>query len=160
MPAKKATAKKPVAKKAAAKKPVAKKATAKKPVAKKATAKKATAKKPVAKKTVAGKTVAKKTVAKKPVAKKTAKESRAAKLRGARPPGRASTPVERTTGAVRARQGDLIVLDSSQVGSPAREGTVVKVTRSAAGVSYRVKWVDGRETYITPAGGSVTIVRT
>lgn len=102
----------------------------------------------------------KKTTAKKAVAKKSSKEPRVAKVRETRPPGRASTPVERTTGAVRARKGDLIILDSAQVGSPAREGTVVKVTRSAAGVSYRVKWADGHETYITPAGGSVTIVRT
>ncbi len=114
----------------------AKKATAKKATAKKATAKKATAK------------------------KATAKKATAKKVRETRPSGRASTPVERTTGTVRARQGDLIILDSAQVGSPAREGTVVKVTRSAAGVSYRVKWADGHETYITPAGGSVTIVRT
>ena len=132
----------------------AKKAT-KKATAKKAATKKAATKKAGAKKATAGKTVAKKTVA-----KKVAKTSRAAKVRETRPPGRASTPVERTTGAVRARKGDLIILDSAQVGSPAREGTVVKVTRSAAGVSYRVKWADGHETYITPAGGSVTIVRT
>jgi hypothetical protein len=59
----------------------------------------------------------------------------------------------------RARQGDLIVVDSPQVGSPPREGEVLKVIHGEVSVSYRVKWADGHETLISPAAGSVTIVR-
>ena len=57
------------------------------------------------------------------------------------------------------RRGDLIVIDSPQVGSPPREGEVLKVIHGEVGVSYRVKWADGHETLIAPTAGSVTIVR-
>ena len=64
-----------------------------------------------------------------------------------------------STGAIRARRGDLIVIDSAQVGSPRREGEVLRVIHGAVSVSYRVKWADGHETLISPAAGTVTIVR-
>ena len=80
--------------------------------------------------------------------------------RGARAPGRAATPVRRaSTGAMQARRGDLIVIDSPQVGSPPREGEVLRVIHGEVSVSYRVKWADGHETLISPAAGTVTIVR-
>ncbi len=80
-------------------------------------------------------------------------------------------PAKKTTGkkattktpakevAIRPRRGDLIVIDSPQVGSPPREGEVLKVIHGEVGVSYRVKWTDGHETLIAPTAGSVTIVR-
>jgi Domain of unknown function (DUF1918). len=122
----------------------AKKASAKKATVKKATVKKATVKKATVKKaTVSGRT-----------------QGREPARRGAKPPGRAATPVRRTsTGAVQARRGDLIVIDSPQVGSPPREGEVLKVIHGEVSVSYRVKWADGHETLISPTAGTVTIVR-
>jgi len=60
---------------------------------------------------------------------------------------------------VQARRGDLIVIDSPQVGSPPREGEVLKIIHGEVSVSYRVKWADGHETLIAPSAGSVTIVR-
>jgi len=112
--------------------------------AKKATAKKATAKKATAKKATAKKATAKKATAKKATAR----------------PGRAATPVRRTsTGAIRARRGDLIVIDSLKVGSPPREGEVLRVIHGEVTVSYWVRWADGHETLISPAAGTVTFVR-
>jgi hypothetical protein len=63
-------------------------------------------------------------------------------------------------GIVKARKGDLIVIDSSQVGSPPREGEVLSIIHGEMSVSYRVKWADGHETLISPAAGSVRILRT
>jgi hypothetical protein len=100
--------------------------------AKKATTKKVTAKEATMKKAATKKTTAKKTAAKK-----------------------ASTQI----GAAKARRGDLIVIDSPAVGSPPREGEVLSITRGEMSVSYRVKWADGHETLISPAAGSVTILR-
>ena len=96
----------------------------------------------------------KKATAKKATAKKaTAKKATASH-------GRAETPVRRTaTGAIQARRGDRIVIDSPQVGSPPREGEVLRVIHGAIGASYRVKWADGHETLISPVAGTATIVR-
>lgn len=77
---------------------------------------------------------------------------------------KASSKKEIVTGAVaprdRARPGDLIVIDSPQVGSPAREGEIVKVIEGEISVSYQVRWGDGHETLITPAPGAARFVRT
>jgi hypothetical protein len=100
----------------------------------------------------ASKTTAKKTKAKKPPASKsTAKTSSAKGARSKKPATRASE---------RARPGDLIIIDSAQVGSPPREGEILKVTEGAFSVSYQVRWGDGRETTISPGGGTARIVRT
>ncbi len=114
-----------------------KKATAKKATAKKATAKKATAKKATAKKATAKKATAKKATAKKATAKKATVE----------------------VGATRARRGDLIVIPSPRVGSPPRQGEVLRVIHGALSVSYQVRWGDGHETLLSPGAGNVTIVR-
>ena len=103
----------------------------KKATAKKATAKKATAKKATAKKATAKKATAKKATAKKATAKK----------------------------ATEARRGDVIVVDSVQVGSPSREGEVLSVIHGSVTVSYRVKWTDGHESLIMPSAGTLTVVR-
>ena len=110
----------------------ASKATAKKTKAKKATASKSTAKSP-------------------PASKSTAKTSSAKGARSKKPATRASE---------RAQPGDLIIIDSPHVGSPPREGEILKVTVGAFSVSYQVRWGDGRETTISPGGGSARIVRT
>ena len=109
---------------------------AKKTTAKKTTAKKTTAKKTTAKKTTAKKTTARKTTVRKTKAKATAR-----------------------TATARARRGDLIVVDSPQVGTPPREGEVLRVIHGEIRVSYRVRWSDGHETLISPAAGAATIVR-
>ena len=88
---------------------------------------------------------AKKTTAKKPTARKTPVKKAAS--------GRASRPT------MSAKRGDLIVIDSSQVGSKPREGEVLEVIQGEVSVSYRVKWADGRQTLIAPGSGIARIVR-
>ena len=106
-----------------------------------------------AKKTAARKPSAKKATAKKATAKKATAKKATAKKAGARKPSSQQ-------GTTRARRGDLIVIDSPQVGSPPREGEVLRVIHGDVSVSYRVKWTDGHETLISPSAGTVTIVRT
>ncbi|HEY3213741.1 MAG TPA: DUF1918 domain-containing protein [Actinomycetota bacterium] len=55
--------------------------------------------------------------------------------------------------------GDLIVIDSPQVGSPPREGEVLEVIHGEVSVRYRVRWADGHETLIAPKSGTARIVR-
>ncbi|HEX2031731.1 MAG TPA: DUF1918 domain-containing protein [Actinomycetota bacterium] len=57
-----------------------------------------------------------------------------------------------------AKAGDRIVVESEQVGTPAREGEVLEVLRGASGPRLRVRWSDGRETVYTPSVGSARIV--
>ena len=97
------------------------------------------------------KTAAKKATAQKATAKKaTAKKATAKKAKGMK---------AKATDAMRARPGDVIVIDSPQVGSPPREGEVLKVIHGELSVSYRVKWSDGRETLLSPVAGAARIVR-
>jgi sRNA-binding protein len=112
--------------------PPKKKAVAKKKPAAKPAAKKKTSTKPVT--TI--KAAAKKTSGKKPAAKKTTSPS-------------APAP---------ARKGDMIVIDSSKVGSPAREGEVLEVIQGQISVSYRVQWPDGHQSLIAPGLGSARVV--
>ena len=106
-------------------------------------------KKNVAKKTPVAKkrsSAATKPVSKmKPATKKTAGKKPATKK--AMAPG---TP---------ARKGDLIVIDSSKVGSPPREGEVLEVIQGQISVSYRVQWPDGHQSLIAPGLGSARVVR-
>jgi hypothetical protein len=111
------------------------------------TAKKATAKKATARKATARKATARKATAR---ASSQRKETAA---RRATPSRRASTPT------ASGRSGDLIVIDSPQVGSPPREGKVLEVIHGEVSVSYRVRWADGLETLIAPRSGTARIVR-
>ena len=86
---------------------------------------------------------AKKTVARKPVAKKTVAKTTVAK----------KTVAKRTS----AKRGDVILIDSAHVGSPPREGEVLKIVRGEVSVSYWVRWNDGHESFITPRSESVQI---
>ena len=68
-------------------------------------------------------------------------------------------PAKKTPAAKKARKGDHILVDGRQVGTPPREGEVLSVIQGGVSVSYRVRWIDGHETLITPSAGTVTIVR-
>ena len=105
--------------------------------------------KPAGKKTTAAAT---KPVAKrKPAARKTAGKKTAGKKTAAKRATASGAPTP-------ARKGDLIVIDSSKVGSPAREGEVLEVIQGAISVSYRVQWPDGHQSLIAPGLGSARVV--
>jgi hypothetical protein len=57
-----------------------------------------------------------------------------------------------------AKAGDLIVIESEKVGSPAREGEVLEVVQGQVSVSYLVRWTDGRQSLIAPGAGNTRIV--
>ena len=96
--------------------------------------------------------------------KSTAKKSSGKKSMdsaGPKATARSAAPVRRSSAPTSpARRGDLIVIDSAHVGSPAREGEILKVIRGELSVSYQVRWGDGHETFITPVAGAARIVRT
>jgi Domain of unknown function (DUF1918) len=56
-----------------------------------------------------------------------------------------------------ARKGDLIVVNPSRVGGPAREGEITEVIEGDLRVQYRVRWTDGHESLFAPAAGSARI---
>ena len=99
----------------------------------------------------AKKSAAKKSAAKKSTVRKTTSKSTAGTSRRSEPAS--------SRRAAPARRGDRIVIDSSQVGSPPREGEVLRVIRGDVKDSYYVRWADGHETLISPAAGTVTVVR-
>jgi hypothetical protein len=107
---------------------------------------------------------AKKAPAKKATAKnvKVTKAARKAPAQAsAQASGHSSTPSrDASSSAMRARPGDLIVIDSPQVGSPAREGEILNVTVGEFSVRYQVRWGDGSETIISPGPGTARIVHT
>jgi Domain of unknown function (DUF1918) len=74
---------------------------------------------------------------------------------------RASTQRDNTTlnTTKKPRAGDLIVVDSAQVGSPSREGEILQVIERDVTVRYRVKWADGHETLISPGAGTAQVIR-
>ena len=130
------------------------KTTAKRTKARKTTARKATVKKTASSKTTG------KTTAKTSTSKKATRKAETTKI-PQRASGRSGAPSRRpSSGAMPARPGDIIVIDSTQVGSPAREGEVLKVTVGEFSVRYQVRWGDGRETIISPSGGTARIIRT
>ena len=50
-----------------------------------------------------------------------------------------------------AQIGDRITIDSNRVGGGQRRGEVVDIIAGAAGLHYRVRWDDGRETTFFPS---------
>ena len=114
-------------------------------------AKKSAAKKSTAKKSTVGRTTPKKVEAKKRTVGKTTSRATSGTSRRSEPAS--------SRRAAPARRGDRIVIDSSQVGSPPREGEVLRVIRGEVKDSYYVRWADGHETLISPAAGTVTVVR-
>lgn len=128
----------------------ANKTPAKNTKAKKTPARKATAKTSRAKNATDKKAIIKKAAAKKATGRTPARAS-----------GRSATPARPTSAsAMPARPGDLIIIDSAQVGSPAREGEILKAIHGELSVSYWVMWGDGHETLISPVAGTARIVRT
>jgi hypothetical protein len=87
-----------------------------------------------------------------------AKKVTAKKVTAKKPTAKKAAAKKATTN--RARRGDLIVIDSVHVGSPAREGEILGVIVGALSVSYQVRWGDGHESFITPVAGTARIVRT
>jgi hypothetical protein len=121
--------------------------------AKKATTKKVTTKNATTKKATARKATARKATARKVTARASSQPERAPASRAATPSGRASTLT------APGRSGDLIVIDSPQVGSPPREGEVLDVIHGEVSASSRVRWADGHQTLIAPKSGTARIVR-
>ncbi|MGH9197527.1 MAG: DUF1918 domain-containing protein, partial [Acidimicrobiia bacterium] len=113
----------------------------------------ATAKKTAVKRTASSKATAKTRT------KKVTREEATTKI-PRKASGRSAAPFGRPSSGEIARPGDIIVIDSTQVGSPAREGEVLKVTVGEFSVRYQVRWGDGRETIISPSGGNARIIRT
>jgi hypothetical protein len=56
------------------------------------------------------------------------------------------------------KQRDRIVIDSDKAGQPAREGEILEVIDAEYGVRYRVRWDDGHESTIRPAGGIAHVI--
>ena len=110
------------------------------------------------KKTTVKRTASSKATPKTSTSKKVTREEATTKI-PRKPSGRSAAPSARPSGEI-ARPGDIIVIDSTQVGSPAREGEVLKVTVGEFSVRYQVRWGDGRETIISPSGGNARIIRT
>jgi uncharacterized protein DUF1918 len=69
------------------------------------------------------------------------------------------TPARGSSQTTPAEPGDVIVIDSPQVGSPPREGDVLEVIQSEVSLTYRVRWADGHQSLITPTSGSARILR-
>ena len=58
-----------------------------------------------------------------------------------------------------ARVGDRIVIESERVGQADRSGVITEILPSATGLRhYLVRWDDGHESDIRPAGGSARII--
>jgi hypothetical protein len=117
----------------------------------KKTTRKVTAKSVPARKTTARKTTARKTTAK--------RKTTTGKVTAKTVPAKKTTAKPRQ-GSTAARPGDVIVIDSAQVGSPAREGEVLQVIYGEVNVSYRVQWADGHQTLISPMSGTARIIQT
>ena len=124
----------------------------------KTTAKSAEAGKASAKKTTVKRTASSEASAKKSTSKKVTGQEATTKIPG-KASGRSAAPSGGPSSGEIARPGDIIVIDSTQVGSPAREGEVLKVTVGEFSVRYQVRWGDGRETIISPSGGIARIIR-
>jgi uncharacterized protein DUF1918 len=101
----------------------------------------------------AKKTTRSKTTTKSP-AKKTSAKTKAVTKRTADPKRMPST-----VSASAAKAGDTILLDSAQVGTPPREGEVLEIIQGEVRLSYLVRWPDGRQTLISPTGGTARFVR-
>jgi Domain of unknown function (DUF1918) len=58
-----------------------------------------------------------------------------------------------------ANVGDELVVDSTEVGTPPRTGTVVEVLGEQGHEHYRVRWSDGHESVFFPSSTAHTIRR-
>lgn len=53
--------------------------------------------------------------------------------------------------------GDRMIVESEQVGRPAREGEILEVLGSGETIHYVVRWEDGHKTTFFPSLGSSVI---
>jgi len=60
--------------------------------------------------------------------------------------------------AMDAHVGDRIVMESDKVGVSARQGVILQITRHETHPEFRVRWDDGHESEIRPAGASYRIL--
>ncbi len=56
------------------------------------------------------------------------------------------------------KPGDRVLAESERVGQPVREGEVLEAIPGTVGVRYRVRWLDGHESLLSPSAGSVRFV--
>ncbi len=54
--------------------------------------------------------------------------------------------------------GDRIAVETERVGGVEREGEVLEIIHGGVGITFRVRWRDGRETLFTPAAGAIRVV--
>jgi len=59
---------------------------------------------------------------------------------------------------MKVKAGDRIAVETERVGTPEREGEILEVMSGGVGITYRVKWHDGRETLFSPAAGAVRVM--
>jgi hypothetical protein len=57
-----------------------------------------------------------------------------------------------------ARAGDRIVLESGKVGTPTRQGKILKVTPHEIHDEFQVRWDDGHVSEIRPSGAAYRIL--
>ena len=87
------------------------------------------------------------------------KAGKAAKAKKAKEKRATAGTATKSAAGIEARRGDLIVIPSQRVGSPPREGEVLRIVQGEVSVSYEVRWADGHETLLSPGAGNITIVR-
>ena len=56
------------------------------------------------------------------------------------------------------KPGNRIIVESQRVGQLEREGEILEVMQTSVSVRYRVRWSDGHESTLTPAGGAARVV--
>jgi hypothetical protein len=56
------------------------------------------------------------------------------------------------------KPGNRIIVESQRVGQLEREGEILEVMQTSVSVRYRVRWNDGHESTLTPAGGVARVL--
>ena len=56
------------------------------------------------------------------------------------------------------KPGNRIIVESQRVGQLEREGEILEVMQTSVSVRYRIRWNDGHESTLTPAGGAARVV--
>lgn len=57
------------------------------------------------------------------------------------------------------KAGDRLLVEAERIGGHRREGEILEVSTTAAGVHYRVRWDDGHESTFFPSAGRVEIIK-
>jgi hypothetical protein len=56
-------------------------------------------------------------------------------------------------------QGERVELETESVDRPPRRGVIEEVLREEPSPRYRIRWEDGHESVLTPAGGALSRAR-